>query len=60
MIAVELTGMDPSPSASDTSGPFPVEIIVFWPITLKRQILKYVYVSSYPARIPASNSPGAS
>ncbi|ROW18177.1 hypothetical protein VPNG_00044 [Cytospora leucostoma] len=45
MNAVELTGMDPSPSASDTSGPLPVEIIPFWPITFKRQILIMFTVS---------------
>ncbi|KAK7744941.1 hypothetical protein SLS53_003174 [Cytospora paraplurivora] len=45
MNAVELTGKDPSPSASDTSGPLPVEIIPFWPITFKRQILIMFTVS---------------
>lgn len=39
MNAVELTGEDPSPGAGDDSRPVPDEIVSFWPITFKRQIL---------------------
>lgn len=39
MNAVELTGEDPSPGAGDASRPVPDEIVSFWPITFKRQIL---------------------
>lgn len=39
MNAVELTGEDPSPGAGDGSRPVPDEIVSFWPITFKRQIL---------------------
>lgn len=39
MNAVELTGEDPSPAAGDGSRPVPDEIMSFWPITFKRQIL---------------------
>lgn len=39
MNAVELTGSDPSPGAGDSSRPVPDEIVSFWPITFKRQIL---------------------
>ncbi|KAK2610531.1 hypothetical protein N8I77_003954 [Diaporthe amygdali] len=45
MNAVELTGSDPSPDASDSSRPVPDEIVSFWPITFKRQILIMFTVS---------------
>ncbi|KUI60042.1 hypothetical protein VP1G_07264 [Cytospora mali] len=35
MNAVELTGSDPSPDASNSSGPVPDEIVPFWPVTFK-------------------------
>ncbi|KAL1861709.1 hypothetical protein Daus18300_008678 [Diaporthe australafricana] len=45
MNAVELTGEDPSPGAGDSSRPVPDEIVSFWPITFKRQILIMFTVS---------------
>ncbi|KUI67954.1 hypothetical protein VM1G_02760 [Cytospora mali] len=45
MNAVELTGSDPPPDASDSSGPVPDEIVPFWPVTFKRQILIMFTVS---------------
>lgn len=45
MNAVELTGSDPSPGASNSSGLVPDEIVPFWPITFKRQILIMFTVS---------------
>lgn len=46
MNAVELTGTDPSPGAGDDSRPVPDEIVSFWPITFKRQIL--IMCTLYP------------
>lgn len=46
MNAVELTGEDPSPGAGDDSRPVPDEIVSFWPITFKRQIL--IMCTLYP------------
>lgn len=46
MNAVELTGEDPSPGAGDDSRPVPDEIVSFWPITFKRQIL--IMCTPYP------------
>lgn len=48
MNAVELTGEDPSPGAGDDSRPVPDEIVSFWPITFKRQILIMCTLFSLP------------
>ncbi|ROV99977.1 hypothetical protein VMCG_06156 [Cytospora schulzeri] len=45
MNAVELTGSDSSSGASDSSGLAPDEIVSFWPVTFKRQILIMFTVS---------------
>lgn len=56
MNAVELTGSDPSPGAGDDSRPVPDEIVSFWPITFKRQIL--IMCTLYPHALTGETAKG--